>query len=126
MGRKTFESLGRPLPNRFHIVVTQQSQYKVGREGTVVHSLEEAFQQASNYTSQYGEEVFVIGGGEIYKESLDKDMISTIYITRLEEAFEGDAFYPKLSQYPQFQLVEERPGKGPVKLNFYTYKRIKP
>ena len=66
MGRKTFESFPKPLPNRTHIVITRQKDYKVPEGVIVVNSLEAAIEQTKNDSNP-----FVIGGGEIYKQALD-------------------------------------------------------
>lgn len=87
MGRKTFESIGRPLPRRVNIVITRQANYKP--EGViVVGSLEEALAKAGDG------EVFIIGGGEIFKEALPR--VDRIYLTRVDADIEGDVFFPEL------------------------------
>jgi dihydrofolate reductase len=90
MGRKTFESIGRPLPGRRMIVVTRQDDYRA--EGVeLVHSLKEGFRRAA----EQGEiEVFVIGGAEIFREALPK--VDQLYFTRVHATFEGDTFFPPL------------------------------
>jgi dihydrofolate reductase len=90
MGRKTFESIGRPLPKRRNIVITRQEDYKP--EGVeVVGSLEAAITAVPT-----GEEAFVIGGGEIFKQALP--LADRVYLTRVEADVEGDAFFPVLEQ----------------------------
>ena len=81
MGRKTFDSLGRPLPNRTNVVVTRQNLEIEGCK--VVHSLEEAL---SLFSPE--EEVFVIGGAQIYAEALP--LADRFYLTRVHHAYEGD------------------------------------
>lgn len=85
MGRKTFESLGRPLPNRTNVVITRQNIEIPGC--TVVHSLEEAVRLFSE-----DEEVFVIGGAQIYAEALP--MADRFYLTRVRHSYEGDTRFP--------------------------------
>ncbi len=85
MGRKTYESLGRPLPNRRNVVITRQALEIEGCE--VVHSLEEAFALFSP-----DEEVFVIGGAQIYRQALDQ--ADEFYLTRVKHAYEGDTRFP--------------------------------
>lgn len=106
MGRKTFESIGRPLPKRRNVVITRDANY--ARDGIeVVHSLEEALQlfnhSAKPKTSpeEPDEEVFVIGGAEIYKQSLP--YANRLYITRVDQNFEADAFFPVIS--PEWKEV---------------------
>ncbi|MCQ8184121.1 dihydrofolate reductase [Parvularcula maris] len=94
MGRKTFESIGGPLPGRTNIVVTRQGDYEV--EGVlVVHGLERALRIAEMDAQQNGQdELCVIGGGEIYLEALPK--AARIYLTTIEEEIEGDTSFPEL------------------------------
>lgn len=86
MGRKTYESIGKPLPGRTFIIVTRNKDYKV--EGCiVVHSLKEAMDKARNNNET---EAFVIGGAELINESLE--FADKIYLTEVKESFEGDVF----------------------------------
>ncbi|PKQ65882.1 hypothetical protein BZG02_02445 [Labilibaculum filiforme] len=86
MGRKTFESIGKPLPNRTSVIITRQADYAV--EGCVVaNSLEEALAKSADQ-----EEVFIIGGGTIYKEAIA--MANKVYYTKVHKNFEGDTFFP--------------------------------
>ena len=88
MGRKTFESFPKPLPNRTHVIITRQNDYLV--EGCmVVNSLNEAIKK-----SPKNEEVFIIGGGEIYNQSIE--IADKIELTRVHESFEADAFFPEI------------------------------
>lgn len=102
MGRKTFESIGRPLRERTNIVITRDTGYRA--EGcTVVHSIEDALKEAKRIER---EEVFVIGGGEIYKATLPS--ADRLYLTIIDKDFEGDVFFP---EYPQFvNVVLEKEG----------------
>ena len=85
MGRKTFESLGRPLPNRTNVVITRQNIEIPGC--TVVHSLEEAVRLFPE-----DEEVFVTGGAQIYAEALP--LADRFYLTRVRHSYEGDTRFP--------------------------------
>lgn len=90
MGRKTFESIGKPLPNRTSIIISRNTDYLV--EGCiVVGSLEEAIEKAKEFET---EEAFIIGGAQIYALALD--MADTVYLTQVHHNFEGDAFFPVL------------------------------
>lgn len=89
MGRKTFESIGRPLPNRRNIVITRSDTYShSGIE--VAQSLDEALELARDDS-----EIFVIGGGEIYKQALTK--ANKVYATILDTEIEGDTYFPRLN-----------------------------
>lgn len=125
MGRKTFESLGKPLPNRFHIVITRQHDYRFEDPNVqVVHNLKTAIELAhmltSKYKAKFGEEVFVCGGGEIYKESLD--VVDRIYLTVIEKDFDGDAKFPDFSE-DDFSLTHKDERTEPMAFSFRTYSR---
>lgn len=101
MGRKTFESIGRPLPGRKNIVVTRNAGFRA--EGCeVVASLEAALAVCVD-----AEEVFVIGGAQLYAEALGK--ADRIYLTRIEADIEGDTFFPPFDS-ARWRVVESRPG----------------
>ena len=91
MGRKTFESFPKPLPNRTHIVITRQQDYKAPDGVIVVNSLEAAIKMA-----ELDSNPFIIGGGEIYKQALE--VVDTIEFTRVHHNFEGDTFFPVLNE----------------------------
>ncbi|GAA3326934.1 hypothetical protein GCM10020331_064860 [Ectobacillus funiculus] len=87
MGRKTFEAIGKPLPGRRNIIVTRNEQYKQpGCE--VLYSIEDIYKVGDGI-----EEVFVIGGAEIFKEMLP--MMDRLYVTYIDEEFEGDTYFSK-------------------------------
>ena len=96
MGRRNFESIPhkyRPLPNRTNIIITRQSEYKA--EGCiVVNSVETALEIAKNNGDI---EPFIIGGGQIYRIALEKNLVDKIYLTKVNHSFEGDTFFPELS-----------------------------
>ena len=96
MGRRNFESIPhkfRPLPDRTNIVITRQSNYKA--EGCiVVNSVEKAIEIAKNNGEPHP---FIIGGGQIYKISLEKNLVDRIYLTRIHHSFDGDTFFPELN-----------------------------
>lgn len=89
MGRKTFESFPKPLPNRTHLIISRNTDYKVPENCYVFSSIEEAIK----YTEiKNQEKLFVIGGGEIYKQTID--LATELFITEVRESFEADAFFP--------------------------------
>ena len=101
MGRKTYESIGRPLPNRKNIVITRDASYM--KDGIdVVNSLEEAIrlvtlEHGKGFEENQDEvEAFVIGGGEIYKQAIDK--AQKLYITEVHQDFEGDTLFPEIDK----------------------------
>ena len=89
MGRKTFESFPKPLPNRTHVVISRQDDYDVPEGVFKVNSLEEAIEIAKNDSQP-----FIIGGGEIYKQAMK--YADKIELTRVHEEFEADTFFPKI------------------------------
>jgi len=119
MGRKTFESIGRLLPNRTNIIVSRQAGYQV--EGAeVVSSLEAAVEHCEKNKAILGEEVFIIGGAEIYKAALP--MISRFYLTLIQNDFEGDAHLNDLS-LDDFQEVAREDRTEPFPFSFLTLER---
>ena len=87
MGRKTFESIGRPLPDRTNFVITRNHNLKIANIITVF-SLEEAVKKAG----ELDDEIFIIGGGEIFKQALP--FTDKLYLTLVESDAEGDVFFP--------------------------------
>lgn len=89
MGRKTFESLPKALPGRTNIVVTGDRNY--AKEGAViVHSIEDAIKIGRSEDK----DIFICGGGQIYKESLEKNLVDKMYITEVDTEIDGDTFFP--------------------------------
>src|SRR3989344_8013313 len=111
MGRKTYDSIGRILPGRTNIIITRDKDYKV--EGAVIaHSLEEALRVAQGKPGK--EEVFVIGGGQIFTEALP--LTDKIYLTLVKGDFDADTFFP---EYSEFKKVKEEKGTaGDYKYSF--------
>ncbi|WP_452223258.1 dihydrofolate reductase [Lacinutrix chionoecetis] len=91
MGRKTFESFPKPLPNRTHIVISRQKDYQVPFGVLVVNSLEDAIDAASGDSQP-----FIIGGGEIYKQAMP--LASKIELTRVHATFDADTFFPVIDK----------------------------
>ncbi len=129
MGRKTFESIGRPLPNRRNIIITRDINYK--REGVeIVHSLEEALNlftspQPSPEKGEGEKEVFIIGGAEIYKQALP--LASKLYITQVEaEDKKADVFFPEinLNEWRETSREEHEPDERNLfKYSFKIYEK---
>ena len=102
MGRKTYESIGRPLPGRLNIVVTRNKDFTA--EGVVVvHDLNEAIEKAK----EYNDEVMIIGGAEIFRMTLE--IADRLYITFIQKHFEGDTFFPAYG--PEWKLVSTSEDK---------------
>lgn len=116
MGRKTYESIGKPLPGRTTIIITRQPDFNA--EGCiVVNSIQEAISEAK----QLDEQAYLIGGAEIYRQALD--VTDTIYLTRIYHSFEGDTFFPEIKE-DEWQKVSEEHHE-PDEKNRYPYSFIK-
>jgi len=113
MGRKTFDSVGKPLPNRRNIIVTRQAISIEGCE--VVSSIDAALALCANE-----EEVFIVGGAEIYKLSIP--LTDRIYLTVIDHDFDGDTFFPELNDEDWKET--ERENFEPDEKNKYTYSFI--
>ena len=119
MGRKTFESLGSPLPHRLNVVVTRGKDY-TATGAIVTHSIEEALGVCKDHVKKHGNEIFIIGGGEIYKQSMET--VDRIYMTRIHQSFEGDTEYPTINPN-HFREVDRRERTLPVPFSFLIYDR---
>jgi dihydrofolate reductase len=116
MGRKTFESIGKPLPERTNIVITRDANYH--RDGVIAVASPEAALAAAVATPG-SDEAFVIGGAEIYKLFLSK--AEKLYLTKVAGTFEGDVFFPELPE-DEWELVAAQVNKKDEKNAFdFTY-----
>lgn len=95
MGRKTFQSIGRPLPGRLNIIITRDASYAA--EGvTVCHTMDDALSLARERAAEDGiDEVMIVGGGQIYADSID--LADRVYLTEVHASVDGDTVYPELS-----------------------------
>lgn len=120
MGRKTFESLPGHLPNRFHIVISRSPIESDEEDVRFVTSINEALKFAEEMTEEWPEEIFIIGGGEIYQQTLS--LTDKIYLTIIDQEIAGDAYFPDFG--PQdFKLAEETHRDKPFPFRFCTYLR---
>lgn len=120
MGRKTFESIGKPLPNRTSIVISRQADLQI--DGAIIaHSVEEAILKAKSITR---EDIFIVGGAEIYALSLP--LADQILVTQLHDIFEGDAYFPEIPM-ETFEVTEKERGitdeKNAYQYSYITYTR---
>lgn len=117
MGRKTFESFPKPLPNRTHIIITRQPNYQAPEGCVVVSSLEKAMELCPA-----NEEAFVIGGGEIYQQALD--IVDKIDVTRVHTTIDADTFFPEIDTNIWKLVFEEfhpKDEKHNYDFTFLTY-----
>ncbi len=107
MGRKTFESIGRPLPNRVNIVISTSM---ASTEGIIIcKTLEEALQKAKSY----GKEIFIIGGATVYQQTIP--LADKMYLSYVKGEYQGDALFPEFDeskwkidhkeQFPDFEMI---------------------
>jgi len=120
MGRKTYESIGKPLPNRTTIVITRQAEFN--SEGIItVHSLGEAILKAKSISR---EDIYIVGGAEIYQLSLAH--ADQILVTQLHDIFDGDAYFPEIPM-DAWEIVEREKGvtdeKNKFQYSFLTYQK---
>ena len=125
-GRKNYISIPekyRPLANRTNIVLTRQTDFS--EEGCVIaHSLEEAIEHAKKNKET---ELFIIGGGQIYKEAIEKGLIDKMYITHVQQEFDGDTFFPEidLSIWHKVKEINNEPDeKHAYPYSFAVYEKM--
>ena len=118
MGRKTFESFPKLLPNRIHIIITRNATYQA--EGAIiVHSMKEALRLVNS-----DDQPFIIGGGEIYKQALP--YANRLELTRVHGIFEGDTFFPEIDLNEWQEVQREFISKDDIHaydFSFITYKK---
>ncbi len=125
MGRKTYESIGRPLPGRINIVITRDPQWSAAEGVIVADSIAQAVSEANKallLAAGSIDEAVIIGGAEIYRATLDS--VDTVYLTRIGRDFEGDAFFPELYD-AQWVLESVTAGESSAELphEFLVYKK---
>ena len=106
MGRKTFESIGRPLPNRKNIVLSKNGDKESFEQKGI-----ELYQNLENLIADYknsGEEIFIIGGEQMYREFMQKGLVSRLYISYIEFSdLEADAYFPEID-YNSWKIIKEK------------------
>ena len=116
MGRKTYESIGKPLPNRQNIVITRQPLKIDGVQ--IVSSIEQAYEQAES-----GKDIFVIGGGQVYEQSIST--VEQILATEIDATFQGDTYFPVLPNdwYEISRDDHQSDDKNKYNYSFVVYTR---
>lgn len=124
MGRKTFESIGRPLPGRDNIVVTRGTEI-ASDQVHVAYSLDEAVGLAEDFAIDRGvEEIFIVGGAQIYEEAIGR--ADRLYVTEVAGAPEGDAYFPAIDLTVWKEVSREGPVRGEkdsAPMTFVVYER---
>lgn len=120
MGRKTFDSIGRPLPGRLNIVITRNAEWQHPGVKTAA-SLQQAVAIAAEANPQ-DQEVMVIGGEEIYRTAIE--LADRLYITRVQAEVEGDAFFPQYNESEWQEVSRQQPGsQGDIPYFFQVLER---
>ncbi len=122
MGRNTFESIGKPLPNRTTVIITRNKRYK--KEGCkVAYSIEKALDIAKD-----DNQVFIIGGAQVYKQTMEKNLADRLDITIVHQEFEADVFFPKIDLKIWKEVSREdfkADEKNKYDFSFVSYQKIK-
>ncbi len=123
MGRKTLESFpgGKPLANRTNVVLTRDQNYKGPAGVVVVHSVEEVLKLYEDWDQ---DDLYVIGGGMIYEALLP--YCDTVYVTKIDYAYEADTFFPNLDEKPEWKMVWESEEQTcfDIEFAFTRYERV--
>lgn len=129
MGRRTFESIGRVIPGHMNFIITQNNSYQLPDfvkteeqkvKCIVVHSLEEGIAKAK--TAAGSDEIFIFGGGQIFKEALEKNLVERLYLTVVEGDFGADTFFPDYSDFTKV-ISEEEKQSGDYKFKFIVLEK---
>ncbi|HEB26545.1 MAG TPA: dihydrofolate reductase [Porticoccus sp.] len=132
MGRKTFDSIGRPLPGRLNIVITRNSEWKhpgvkiassIQQAMSIAEEQREAEQDEGEGVSAEAQEVMVIGGEEIYRTAID--LADRLYITRVQATVQGDAFFPEYNEADWQEVSRQEPeAQGDTPYFFQVLERV--
>jgi dihydrofolate reductase len=121
MGRNTYESIGKPLPNRTTIIITRNKNYF--KEGCLIaNSLEQAIEMSKEEA-----QVFIIGGAQIYKETIAKDLAQQLDITLVHKDFEADVYFPEIDAKIWKEIARENfkaDEKNKLDYSFISYQKI--
>lgn len=121
MGRKTYESIGKPLPNRTNIVISRQKDWF--EEGILIVG---SIKEAVKFARKIDEEVFIIGGGNIYEQTMD--ITDKLEVTLVKADLEADTFFPEIDNkiwMKTQEICHEKDEKNPYDFCFQTYEKIK-
>ena len=121
MGRKTFETFPKPLPNRTHLIITRQEDYSTPEKCFTFDSIQSALDEVLEFSDN---DIWIIGGGEIYKQAMD--IADRIELTRVHSDFEADTFFPEIGQ--EWKLVSEEyhpvDERHKYDFSYLTYERL--
>ena len=120
MGRNTFESIGKPLPNRTTVIITRNLEYK-SAGCLVVDSIEKALDVAKNDA-----QIYIIGGAQIYKQTIASNLVDQLDITQVHHSFEADVFFPEIDPKIWIEISRENfkaDEKNKYDYSFISYKK---
>lgn len=117
MGRRSYEEIGHPLPNRFTVVVSNTAKFEA-ENCTTAASLPEAIKKAEELNP--GKNIYISGGAGLYREAMD--LVETMYITEVDAYIEGDTFFPEFDESLFDKTIDER-VEGEIPFTYVTYKR---
>lgn len=122
MGRKSYETLGKPLPGRPNIVISRSYSEPVGKDGPFfVKTIEEALNLSKQKAKELNvDEIFIIGGGQIYKETLP--LTHRLYLTLIDRDYDGDTFFPEFD-WKDWNIMSEDKHDGDPPFTFYVLER---
>lgn len=109
MGQKTFDSIGKPLPNRLNVVLSKDPELEI--DGCVVSN---SINEAIKIGADYSDEIFIIGGGSVYAQTIDK--ADKLYLTLVDAEFEADTFFPDYSEFKKIVFEKKESDEN------YQYK----
>ena len=121
MGRNTFESIGKPLPNRTTVIITRNKNYHQ-ENCIIVNSLDEAIEKAKNEAH-----IFIIGGAQVYKETMERNLADRLDITIVHDSFEADVYFPRIDTKTWKAIAREdfkADEKNKFDFSFVTYEKI--
>ncbi len=117
MGRRTYEEIGHPLPNRYTIVVSRTASFEA-ENCTTADSLAQAIEKAEKMKP--GKNIYISGGAGLYKEAID--LVERMFVTEIEAMIEGDTFFPLFNETEFEKTVDER-VEGEIPFSYVTYVR---
>lgn len=123
MGRKTWDSIGKALPGRLTIVITRDQTLQFPDGVIKFSSLPEALRYCEEHRNDWGDECFIVGGGDIYLQSLD--LTDRLYITIVHRSIEGDTFYPRNIEPDFVKTKSEAHLSAPLPYTFTIWERVR-
>jgi dihydrofolate reductase len=125
MGRKTYESIGRPLPGRLNVILTRDASYSAPDGVAVCTTIDQAIEVARKNQEKVDgsrDEVFIIGGGELYKQTMN--LVDKVYLTKIHREISGDTCYGPLDESRFKMIDQDDQDNGKEKYSFITYEKL--